>query len=277
MIWFIVGTVLAIIGYKAYANTKKVNIKNIELKRSGSPEQSLHVLHLSDMHLENISITPAQLYEKLKGEQIDLIAITGDFIDRKRTIPKLIRYLKVLNQLQPRYGIYAVFGNHDYVLKGENFTALKKILEDYHCTTLQNENCIVNIKGHPVNIIGIDDYSTNRSDINSSYNKIKKGYNLVLTHDPNVVLEMKDYPFDYLLSGHFHGGQLLYPKAYHLVKMGKLAKMKMIKGFHRYHGKPFYISEGLGQTGLNIRIGCRPEITIHSLPVVKEKQKEKVS
>ena len=44
---------------------------------------------LSDLHLENISISPDELYEKLKDEPIDLIALTGDFLDRKRTIPKL--------------------------------------------------------------------------------------------------------------------------------------------------------------------------------------------
>ncbi len=41
--------------------------------------------------------------------------------------------------------------------------------------------------------------------------------------------------------------------------------MNIIKGFHMQDGKPFYISEGLGQTGVNIRIGSRPEITIHEL------------
>src|SRR5690606_24864151 len=91
------------------------------------------------------------------------------------------------------------------------------------------------------------------------------GYQLVLTHDPNAVLHMKNYSFDYLLSGHFHGGQILYPKAYHLAKMGKLPKMNMIKGLHEYDGKTFYISEGLGQTGVNLRVGSRPEITIHKL------------
>ena len=44
--------------------------------------------------------------------------------------------------------------------------------------------------------------------------------------------------------------------------------MNMIKGSHVHDGKPFYISEGLGQTGVNIRIGSRPEITIHELTLV---------
>ncbi|MCY8268420.1 metallophosphoesterase, partial [Bacillus haynesii] len=120
-------------------------------------------------------------------------------------------------------------------------------------------------EGETLNIIGIDDYSTKRSDIAGSYKGLKEGYNLVLTHDPNVVLDMKEFHFDYLLSGHFHGGQIHWPKPYHLVKMGKLVRMNMIKGLHYHHDKPFYISEGLGQTGANIRIGSRPEMTFHHI------------
>jgi uncharacterized protein len=89
----------------------------------------------------------------------------------------------------------------------------------------------------------------------------------VLTHDPNIVLHMEDYPFDYLLAGHFHGGQIRYPKAYHLVKMGKLPRLNMIKGLHSHNNSPFYISEGLGQTGVNIRVGSRPEITFHDIAI----------
>ena len=101
------------------------------------------------------------------------------------------------------------------------------------------------VQGTRVNIIGIDDFSTKRSNMETSYEGIKPGTNLVLTHDPNIVLHMKKYHFDYLLAGHFHGGQICYPKAYHLVKMGKLARMNIIKGFHIQDGKPFYINEGL--------------------------------
>ena len=64
----------------------KVKI-NTALSSGHSPK--LNILHLSDLHLENISISPDELYEKLKDEPIDLIALTGDFLDRKRTIPNL--------------------------------------------------------------------------------------------------------------------------------------------------------------------------------------------
>jgi len=253
---------------KAYNNTKDIVINNINInqdKTSGKINPTLTILQLSDLHLENISVSPAELYEKLKDKPIDLIALTGDFLDRTRTIPKLVPYLEVLNKLNAKYGIYAVLGNHDYVLQDQNLQTLIKTLEQNNCKVMLNENEQIFVLGRPVNIIGIDDFSTKRSNLESSYEGIKQGTNLVLTHDPNIVLHMEKYHFDYLLAGHFHGGQICYPKAYHLAKMGKLPKMNIIKGLHMHDGKPFYINEGLGQTGVNIRIGSRPEITIHEL------------
>jgi len=251
--------------YKAHKNTKEVAINNVIISHSKLSKRHLNILHLSDIHLENISISPEELYQTVSNQPIDLIALTGDFLDRKRNIPKLIPYLQVLGRLNPRLGIFAVFGNHDYFLKGENFDQLKQTLEENGCITLQNEHRSLNVDGELYNIIGIDDNHSHHSDIEKSYQNLPNGYNLVLTHDPNIVLQMKAYPYDYLLSGHFHGGQINWPKPYHLLKMGKLVRMNVIKGLHYHDGKPFYISEGLGQTGVNIRIGSRPEITFHQI------------
>lgn len=256
--------------YRGNKNTYDVNIKTIELNHGKDTNDiPLRILHLSDLHLENMPISPEKLYNDLKEQPIDLIALTGDYLDRKRTIPKIIPYLEVIRKLNPTFGSYAVFGNHDYVLREKYFQQLKSLLNDYNIKTMQNENETIQVHGKLVHIIGIDDYSTNRSDMEKSYTGIKKGYKLVLTHDPNIVLEMKNYKYHYLLSGHFHGGQIYWPKPYHLLKMGKLVRMNMVKGLHFHHGRPFYISEGLGQTGVNIRIGSRPEITFHHISIAK--------
>ncbi|RST76266.1 metallophosphoesterase [Siminovitchia acidinfaciens] len=255
--------------YIGNKNTRSVVINHIDIKcKNGSKEKGkdpLRILQVSDLHLENISISPEQLYEKVKMQPIDLIALTGDFLDRKRSIPKLLPYLQVFKALNPTNGIYAVFGNHDYVLRKDDLKQLKNLLVQNDVKLLQNENDMIDIGGVPLNIIGIDDFSTKRSNLMASYDGLEEGYNLVITHDPNVVLSMNNHHFDYLLSGHFHGGQIHWPKPYHLVKMGKLVKMNMVKGLHYYKEKQFYISEGLGQTGINIRIGSRPELTIHNV------------
>lgn len=268
MIYFygILFLLILIIGFnRAYKNTKKVAMKTVHLTHSKLPIEQLNILHLSDLHLENISVSPDELLQTISDKHVDLIALTGDFLDRKKSIPKLIPYIEALASLKPRFGMYAVFGNHDYFLRKNHFEKLKMKLEEHGCITLQNQNLSLKVDGVILNIIGIDDNHSHRSDLEKSYQNLTEGYNLVLTHDPNIVLNMENYPFDYLLSGHFHGGQILWPKPYHLFKMGKLVRLGIIKGLHYCHGKPFYISEGLGQTGVNIRIGSRPEITFHQI------------
>src|SRR5690625_3519353 len=128
--------------YRAFNNTKDILINKIqiELPDFSSKQQTLNILHLFYLHVENISLTPEQLEKKIRKESFDLIALTGDFLDRRRSIPKLANYLKILNKYQPRYGIYAVLGNHDYVLKGKHLQNLIDVLTEHNCHVLQNEH-----------------------------------------------------------------------------------------------------------------------------------------
>ncbi|BAD76138.1 phosphoesterase [Geobacillus kaustophilus HTA426] len=236
---------LALAIRKAHRNTYEAVLHKVQVGRSEDGDGALRILQLSDLHLEKLSITPDDLYEKLKEEAIDLIALTGDFLDREESIAKLGPYLAALNALKPTYGMYAVFGNHDYVLQGEPFERLKATLEAHGCVVLQNETKTITVNGQTVNIIGIDDFYTGRSDIKKAYAGVKDGINLVLTHDPDIVPHMKDYHFDYLLSGHFHGGQIHWPKPYHLAKMSKtLTERNMIKGYHEWEGKRAWANRG---------------------------------
>lgn len=265
MKWIILLASLSYLLYRAHKNTYHPEVNNIKLKIAHNKSKNpIKILHLSDLHMENISITPEILFKELQGQEIDIIALTGDYLERVRNIDKFLGYLNILHQLKPKFGIYVVFGNHDYLLRGK-IDYFQQIIENTGAVVLRNENKTIYVDGQNINIIGIDDFKTKRSDIVKSYNGIKSGINLVLTHDPNVVLKMEGYHFDYLLSGHFHGGQIHYPKAYHLVKMGKLARQNIIKGLHFHQNMPFYINEGLGQTGINIRLRSRPEITLHTL------------
>lgn len=256
---------LAILLTVAHLNTFKPSIKRVKLEVPHLLDRDgLRILHLSDLHMEKLSISPEALLERVRGEQIDLIALTGDYLDTKRMIPRFLEYIDALSTLRPRYGMYAVFGNHDYCIE-KHLPFLQKEMEKRGCTVLKNENRSIPLGKHTLNIIGIDDYCTGRSDIEKAYEGVGEGINLVLTHDPNIVLDMDGHHFDYLLSGHFHGGQIHWPKPYHLKKMGKLPHLNIISGLHYHRNRAFYISDGLGQSALNLRLRSRPEITFHNI------------
>jgi Predicted phosphohydrolases len=268
-VWFLLLLIglLTLVVY-GHHNTYRLKLNRIHLplnRRVPCP-QGLTILHLSDLHMENISVTPEDLYEQLRSERIDLIALTGDYLDQPANIGKFLTYVDALQRLKPTYGTYAVFGNHDYVLPPEKLAYLKQEMMRRGVHVLQNESRTLSIGGQTLTIIGVDDFSTRRSNLARAYEDVDgNSVCLVLTHDPNLVLHMDGYPCDYLLSGHFHGGQIHWPKPFHLAKMGALPRRNIIRGLHIWGEKAFYISEGLGQTALNIRLRSRPEVTLHTI------------
>ncbi len=264
-----IGLLLYLYAHRA---TYRPHVKQLTIpvtKKQDIPdfhENKLRILHLTDLHMEKISISPEKLKKQIQDRPVDLIALTGDFLDRVESIEKLRPYFTVLQELKPSLGTYAVLGNHDYVLRGKDFAKLLNVFQEMNIVLLRNENRRITCGEKVLSIIGIDDAYSGHDDVKQAFQGVgPEDIRLVLSHDPHIVLKMEAYPYDYLLSGHFHGGQIHWPKAYHLSRMGPLPQLNIIKGLHYYRNRPFYISEGLGQTGINIRLRSRPEITFHHL------------
>ncbi|OEF98752.1 hypothetical protein BHF68_00465 [Desulfuribacillus alkaliarsenatis] len=251
-----------------YWNTFRPILQEVDVDLPGCTENvcGMRILHLSDMHMERISVSPEKMYEQIKGTNPDMIVLTGDYLDEPGNLPKWAVYMQYIARLQPKYGMYAVLGNHDYRL-GDKVNELIAIMESYNCKVLQNESIQINYKGKDINIIGIDDYHLRRSNLELAYANIdERALSIVITHDPNIILHMDGrHKVDYLLAGHFHGGQCDFPYAFRLYPMGVLPKQNLYKGLLDYKGKRMYISAGLGQSAINVRYNSRPEITLHRL------------
>lgn len=252
---------------KAYWNTFRPELKYIDLhvQDCTTPLEELKILHLTDIHIENLSVTSDKVKQMVENETFDMIALTGDYLDRVKSMDRFIHFLKGIMEIPTRYGVYAVWGNHDWVIEKDQLSVLKQKMEDLGVVVLENESITITKNKTPIQIIGIDDHYSGHSDIDKAFNGVSdEGVRVILTHDPLVVKNM-DYTFDYLLCGHFHSGQIYYPIPLHSIKMGLKPFKKYLSGLQYHDNGTYYISGGLGQTGMNIRLGCRPEITIHTL------------
>jgi predicted MPP superfamily phosphohydrolase len=260
----ILVSVAALLLY-AHWNTFRLVVREVEttLKKDGGFDQ-LCIVQLSDLHMERQSISPARLAKVIEDAAPDMIVMTGDYLDNDKNLNKFMTYLDAIVSTNPKYGIWLVWGNHDHYL-GDRIEELAELIKAKGVKVLENEWESILFGDKRLNIIGIDDYCLGKSDIPRSFRGIEEGINLVLSHDPNIVLEMEEHPFDLLLSGHLHGGQFKIPGAFKLFPMGELPKANVISGFHNVNGKNIYISDGMGQAGLNVRLGTRPEITVHTL------------
>lgn len=216
------------------------------------------ILQLSDLHVERLRVRPGQIRRVIEAERPDYIIITGDFTKLPSSLPKLGTYLSMVRDS----GIpaYAVLGNHDH--QQPKVSRLIKFIEGYGIRILRNEAALLD----GFQLVGIDDFDSGKSRIRKSFAHVQPQLPiLVATHDPNIVLMMKQWSYHYLMAGHLHGKQINIPFFYKFRPMGPLPASGIYKGLHRKPYGTFYISKGLGQTGINIRFMVRSEVTLHML------------
>lgn len=217
----------------------------------------MKILQISDMHVERLRISPSKITTIINREKPDYIFVTGDFTKRRKSLSKLEKYLRAL--VISNVPIYCVLGNHDY--QQENVQDLIKLLRKYGLHLLTNES----VHLEQFELIGIDDFNSGKSNIKRSFQNVDRSKTkVVITHDPNVVLHLSKQ-YDYLMAGHLHGKQFNVPFFFRIKNAGKLPRMGIYKGLHKNRFGTYYISKGIGQTGINVRFLVRSEITMHYL------------
>lgn len=250
IILFIIATYCLLILPTQWLKTEKIN-HSIGINKK--------ILQISDLHMERLRIKPSQIEKVINKEKPDYIFLTGDFLDTEMALKKLKNYLLVIQK--SNIPAYAVLGNHDYRLNEKNLNILIDLLKQHNIQLLMNENILFK----DFNLVGIDDYCTGHHNIEKSFKDVDKNKKtIVMTHDPNIVLTLKE-KYDYLIAGHLHGMQINIPILFGLTKMGKLVEKGVYKGLHSSEYGTYYISKGIGQSGINIRLFVRSEVTIHYL------------
>lgn len=120
------------------------------------------------------------------------------------------------------------------------------------------------IDGSKLIVAGLDDVMLGRPDFHQTMGNIDKNYfAILLVHEPDTVLQAKNYNVDLQLSGHSHGGQVKIPF------IGPLYTPPYAKsfseGFYTVDHTKLYVNRGLGTTRLPFRFLAVPEITLFTL------------
>ena len=192
-----------------------------------------------------------KIAEKLKGNNIDAVLITGDFIESAEHIND--DTLDPLNNLN--IPIYFVTGNH------EGYADLEKtipILKNSKITILENETTTLK----DIEIAGLD-YSRDQKILENILKNIKtedNNFSILMNHDPGITKIPSANNYDLILAGHTHSGQFFpYNFLVHFFH-------KYVKGLHEISpNKYLHVSQGTGTWGPPIRIGTKNEVTLIKL------------
>jgi uncharacterized protein len=224
----------------------------------------LRIGQLSDIHVG--PMTPdgriIAAVEELNAARCDLVVLTGDYVTRKGD--PLDRVPELLGKLEPR--TVAVLGNHDHWTDPRT---IKRDLTRCGFDVLQNQMTLLDIRGRPFSVYGIDDAVSGHADVEKTFRGAggtrRVGSRLVLAHAPPTITRLPSEEGLLCLSGHTHGGQIYVGPLTENVfsRVGQ----PYVRGLYQVNGNAVYVSRGLGfgRGSPFVRLGSEPEVTIFTL------------
>ncbi len=250
----------AVFGYAFFeardVRTEKITIASEKIPAGSVP---LRIVQISDVHV-GLIIRDSRLnrvLEKVKEARPDLLVSTGDLLDGQ--VDQIEVFAKKFVEINPRYGKYAIMGNHEYFA---GFAPAREFIRSAGFTLLRGEG--KEVAGGLINLIGFDDPTGKAfglyraiSDEYVRNNFSDRKFTIFLKHRPVV----NDFPngFDLQLSGHTHKGQIF---PFNFIVQ---ALFPMDGGFYKIRNAFLYVSRGSGTWGPPLRFFSPPEVTVIEL------------
>ncbi len=235
-------------------------------------QKPLKILQLSDLHASEIVSLDfiKSAIERGLSYQPDLICLTGDYITRK--YDQWDRYAEVLAALSNAAPTYATLGNHDgggwcghHIQGYEDTEEVRKLLEKSRITLLDNSVTQLQLCGWKLNLAGLGDVWAKEFSPESAFKNFSPSSDsatVVLSHNPDTKDDLKNYPWDLLLCGHTHGGQVRLP--FIGAPISPVKDKRFVQGLHRWDKRWIHITKGVGNL-YGVRINCRPEVSLLTL------------
>jgi uncharacterized protein len=240
-----------------YFEAKNIRSETIVIQTSKIPAEpgNLRIVQISDVHLGLIVREERlkRILEEVQKANPDILVSTGDLVDGQ--IDNLSPLADLIKDINPKYGKYAVTGNHEFYAgldQALNFT------QKAGFRVLRGEQ--LSIAGL-VTIAGVDDPQVQATGAKITEKELLSGsadqrFTLLLKHRPLIAGDARNL-FDLQLSGHVHKGQIfpfsVITGVYYPVQAGYATISDRAK---------LYVSRGTGTWGPPIRFLSPPEVTI---------------
>lgn len=202
----------------------------------------------------------AKYIEKIGKIESDIIVITGDFVDDDTSLEDMIISCNALGKINPKYGVYFIYGNHD---KGyfdyRNFKDKELREELVKNNVIILEDDVIDLTDKIYLIGRLDKRFSDRTTISMlTKNLDKSKYIIDLNHQPNDYKNEEAASVDLVLSGHTHGGQL-FPLGYIGLLIGANDRFY---GIEKRENTTFIVNTGLSDWAIDFKTGTKSEYVI---------------
>lgn len=270
--------------YDFQVNRISIPIRNLPAQFEGLTIAQLSDLHAGSFFSEQPMQEARRITEALKP---DMLVITGDWVNWKADeLPIILPEIHAMclnvgkNGFAP-LGVWGCLGNHDHYVGGEAHQELLDAVRAAGVNLLVNQNTAFSIDGAMLQLAAIDNVGLrqNYGDLNKALDGLSAEHpTILMAHDPtywdkkihgktSTLASGDELAIELVLAGHTHGGQIgvqlfgmeLSPASLMYRQCAGLYKSKYGTGQH------IYVNRGIGTTGIPVRIGIPPEITLITL------------
>ncbi len=217
---------------------------------------------VSDLHNTEFGESNEHLIEAIREAEPDIIAITGDLVDSRRTNVEIA--LKFASEAAKLAPCYYVTGNHESRIP-EEFAALRAGLTELGVTVLDDESVKLTRGDSHIMLIGSNDPSFGTNMYNALDNVENEDFSILLIHRPDFFKGCSAHGVDLMLCGHVHGAQVRLPFIGGVYAPSYGLFPEYDAGAYTEGDSQMYISRGLGNSAFPLRINNRPELAIIEL------------
>lgn len=200
----------------------------------------------------------------------DAVLMVGDMFDDDTQNRPTERTLSLMRQLSAQYPCYYVSGNHE-AWTGE-MDALYQQTEEAGVTVLRMSSGVLTVRGQRIALCGIPDpYEMVFSGAPDTEEQLRQAmenvdsadFTVLLAHRPELLAKYAQFPFDLVVSGHAHGGQVRIPGVLNgLYAPNQGWYPKLAGGAYTQDGTTLIVSRGLAVRTRLPRIFNRPEVVL---------------
>ena len=262
------GVLLALCAWFLFEQ-RAILVTTTRAELSGLPAgfDGVRIVHLSDLHGHEFGEGNARLLSLVRGQQPDLIVMTGDMVDRDTQLGTLATLAQGLAAIAPTY---YVTGNHEWALGMAAARGIKQTVAACGVTVLTNEYVTLERDGQTVVLAGIDDPNgfADQKTLPQLMTEIRANlggpYVILLAHRNDGAL-YESCGVDLTLCGHAHGGLVRLPFTDGLVDHDRTFFPTMTAGLYQLSHGQMVVSRGLGNSGPSFRLFNRPHLPVVTL------------
>ena len=255
------------------ARNIKVNEYSVTVNKSCGSDKHLKAVLVADLHMgyaigvDHIT----NMVEKINQQDADIVIIAGDIFDNSYDGMDDPEGIKAqLRSIKSKYGVYAVYCNHDIdekILMGFTFDwggkqlhseKMTNFMKECNIKLINDESVLINDEFYLVGRRDTDKPGTEDgtraeiSELTKDLDKTKPIF--VLSHEPDELQKTADAGADIDFSGHTHDGQLFPGNL--TIGLFWENPCGMIKKDNMYS----IVTSGVGVYGTFMRVGTDAEI-----------------